>query len=153
MRVNIGNYPPTRFYDNWLYKWFGYAPEREVKVRIDRWDTWSMDHTLAHIIVPMLRQLKETKHGHPSDLTEESWDEMLDEMIWAFEQKLTYWEEQYIIQHGEIDWDAGVPDEDGNTSLVWSKEHIVDWDARQAHQDRMTKGFKLFGEWYESLWD
>ena len=26
-------------------------------IRIDRWDTWSMDHTLADIILPMLRQL------------------------------------------------------------------------------------------------
>ena len=26
-------------------------------VKIDRWDTWSMDHTLAHIILPMLKQL------------------------------------------------------------------------------------------------
>jgi len=34
-------------------------------VKIDRWDTWSMDHTLAHIIITMLKQLKETKHGAP----------------------------------------------------------------------------------------
>ena len=26
-------------------------------VKIDRWDTWSMDHTLALIIVPMLKQI------------------------------------------------------------------------------------------------
>jgi len=32
-------------------------------VKIDRWDTWSMDHTLAKIILPMLKQLKDTKHG------------------------------------------------------------------------------------------
>ncbi len=34
-------------------------------VKIDRWDTWSMDHTLAHIILPMLKQLRDTKHGSP----------------------------------------------------------------------------------------
>lgn len=32
-------------------------------VKIDKYDTWSMDHTLAHIILPMLKQLKATKHG------------------------------------------------------------------------------------------
>ena len=26
-------------------------------VKIDRWDTWSMDHTLALIVLPMLKQL------------------------------------------------------------------------------------------------
>ena len=34
--------------------------------KIDRWDTWSMDHTLGHIALPMLKQLRETKHGAPN---------------------------------------------------------------------------------------
>lgn len=126
---------------------------QQVKVRIDKWDTYSVDITLAHIIVPMLRQLKDTQHGHPSELTEEQWNSMLDEMIWAFEQKLIHWEDQYIIQQGEIDYDAMNRREDGNWELKWKREHIVDWDARNAHQHRMTNGFKLFGQWYESLWD
>lgn len=85
--------------------------ERQVDIQIDPYDTWSMDHTLAMIILPMLRQLKETQHGAPnvddSDVpdelkstsappVEEEWDLddnhfkrwgwALDEMIWAFEQ-------------------------------------------------------------------
>lgn len=36
---------------------------RIVYVKIDHWDTWSMDHTLAEVILPMLKQLKATKHG------------------------------------------------------------------------------------------
>ena len=32
-------------------------------VKIDRWDTWSMDSTLAPIILPMLKQLRDSKHG------------------------------------------------------------------------------------------
>jgi hypothetical protein len=59
-----------------------------VEVIIHDYDVWSMDSTLAHIIVPMLKKLKETQHGHPSNLTEEEWDEKLDEMIWAFEQEV-----------------------------------------------------------------
>ena len=39
--------------------------KRKISVRIDREDTWSMDHTLAYIILPMLKQLKATKHGSP----------------------------------------------------------------------------------------
>lgn len=39
--------------------------KRKIKVRIDREDTWSMDNTLAYIILPMLKQLKATKHGSP----------------------------------------------------------------------------------------
>jgi len=126
---------------------------QDVQVIIHDYDVWSMDSTLAHIIVPMLKKLKETQHGYPGELTEEEWDEKLDEMIWAFEQKLINWEEQYIIQQGEIDWDSTEKDEDGNGIIRWSREHIVDREARDAHYNRMTAGFKLFGEWYESLWD
>ncbi len=38
---------------------------RVVDVKIDYWDTWSMDSTLAPIILPMLKQLRDTKHGSP----------------------------------------------------------------------------------------
>ena len=39
--------------------------ERKVKIKIHKYDTWNMDDTLAIIILPMLKQLKETKHGSP----------------------------------------------------------------------------------------
>jgi len=126
---------------------------QDVQVTIHDYDVWSMDSTLALIIVPMLKRLKELQHGHPSNLTEEYWNEMLDEMIWAFEQKLIDWHEQYIIQHGEIDWDSTEKDEAGNSIIRWIREPIIDREARDAHQARMDNGFKLFGEWYEHLWD
>jgi len=143
---------------------------QKVSVKIDSWDTWSMDHTLAHIVVPMLKQLRDTKHGAPvvdnRDVPEElrqpenwieqyekagetdefwfaRWDYVLDEMIWAFEQKtLDDWEEQY---YGE--W---IEDE----SKTLGGYHInADDEGRKAHQERMSNGFRLFGKYYENLWD
>lgn len=32
-------------------------------VKVDYWDVWNMDHTLSPIILPMLKRLKEVKHG------------------------------------------------------------------------------------------
>jgi hypothetical protein len=49
----------------WVHKNFQNNGEQRVTVRIDRYDTWSMDHTLARIVAPMLRQLRATKHGAP----------------------------------------------------------------------------------------
>lgn len=52
--------------DTWLSKactWVHSKKKRKIKVRIDKYDTWNMDHTLAPIILPMLKQLKATKHG------------------------------------------------------------------------------------------
>ena len=111
---------------NWI--WFDRRTQK-VKVRIDKWDTWSMDCTLAPIILPMLKQLKATTHGYPADLTEQEWDYVLDEMIWAFEQKC------------RDDWMS-----DFNYNK-WDRE------GADAHQKRMSQGFALFGKYYENLWD
>lgn len=52
------------------------------------WDdseTWSLDHSLAKLILPRLKRFKELQDGHPSDLSEKEWDEIIDKMIFAFE--------------------------------------------------------------------
>jgi hypothetical protein len=38
-------------------------PWNKETIKIDYWDTWSMDCTLSPIILPMLKQLKARKHG------------------------------------------------------------------------------------------
>ena len=183
-RVELLEKAVQKFYNviNWL--WFDRL-EQKIKVHVDRWDTWSMDHTLAHIVVPMLKQLKETKHGVPmidyedmpedlqyierkydqrartdmvdqiqlieyDDLSEHEfqrqikcWDWIMDEMIWAFEQKITdAWEADY--------YGPWIPAEDGKPigSFEW-----VDDEGRDKHQERMKNGFRLFGKYYEALWD
>jgi hypothetical protein len=153
-------------------------------VKIDRYDTWSMDHTLAHIILPMLKQLKKDKHGSPlvddEDVPEElrstsapakendwdtddnhfkRWDWVMDEMIQAFECKVNdNWEDQY--RSGEHDiksvpcaWDAN-----GKPTLYTFETgpldtYKCDYDALFAHQKRNANGFRLFGKYYEGLWD
>jgi dCMP deaminase len=40
-----------------------YKENRKEQIHIHDYDTWNMDDTLAMIIVPMLKQLKATKHG------------------------------------------------------------------------------------------
>ena len=140
-------------------------------VKIDRWDTWSMDYTLSHIIVPMLKQLKETKHGAPfvddEDVPEElkstsappkendwdtdenhfkRWDWALNEMIWAFEQNLDDKSEEKFFDHAE--WDE--KEKDFNKNLHKIK---IDQVGLKAHQDRKANGFRLFGKYYQGLWD
>jgi hypothetical protein len=116
--------------------------EREVSISIDNYDTWSMDSTLSLLIHPMLVQLKATQHGHPANMTEQEWDEILDEMIWAFEQKCRDdWESDYYEY------------EDDNTERFGLKLVWEDRAGAKAHQERMSNGFRLFGKYYENLWD
>ena len=164
MKVKIGKYPTHRWYHSLLYKWFGYSQDQTVKVRIDPWDTWSMDETLAPIILPMLKQLKEKKYGSPyvenvdvpeelqmtvhekmawkvdaetNDKWHDRWDWVLGEMIHAFEQKCADdWREQFFIE-----------DSSAECGLRMDSEGI------EKEQERISNGFRLFGKYFENLWD
>lgn len=142
MKVEIGEYPNN-------------GEDQKVEVHIDKWDTWSMDYTLSYIILPMLKQLKATKHGS-ADVDNEDvpinlrapeedvlkykklgetdpdffkrWDWVLDEMIYAFDCK-------------------------ANKDEVYMRFDIKDRIAMQKEQDRISNGFRLFGKYYEALWD
>ena len=140
-------------------------------VKIDRWDTWSMDYTLSFIVVPMLKQLKETKHGAPfvddEDVPEElksisappkendydtdenhfkRWDWALNEMIWSFEQNLDTNSEEKFFDHAE--WDEKEKDFGKNLHKI-----KIDQVGLKVHQDRKANGFRLFGKYYQGLWD
>lgn len=151
MRVKIGPYPKWRWYDNWLYNFLGKEKKQSIEVQIDPWDTWSMDHTLAYIALPMLKQLKKTKHGAPDvddqDVPEnlrkanadpkdnewdvdsnwhKRWDWVMDEMIYSFDCKI-------------------------NKDEVYMR--FNDRSKMEAEQQRISNGFRLFGKYYEALWD
>ena len=140
-------------------------------VKIDRWDTWSMDYSLSFIVVPMLKQLKETKHGAPfvddEDVPEElkstsappkeneydtddnhfkRWDWALNEMIWSFEQNLDTNSEEKFFDHAE--WDEKEKDFGKNLHKI-----KIDQVGLKIHQDRKANGFRLFGKYYQGLWD
>jgi hypothetical protein len=167
--------------------------EREVHVVIHHYDTWNMDESLAHVVLPMLKQLKETKHGAPfvdmPDRPEhlqcykepedyetdkfhfQAWDWVLGEMIFAFETKvgeLENWEEMFHDTSEVPDLTSvGVgpaqlrlfPDEDGATEDYEFYEYKslskckIDWNGRKKYQERISNGFRLFGKYYENLWD
>lgn len=112
----IDKFTDGAFFEKWsekvspFFQWIESKRHRNIKIQIDKYDTWNMDHTLALIILPMLIQLKATKHGAPSvddkdvpkdlrkkaapavekyetdDLWFKRWDWVMDEMIWAFTQ-------------------------------------------------------------------
>jgi hypothetical protein len=157
-------------------------------VKIDRWDTWSMDHTLGQIALPMLRQLKRDKHGAPfvddEDVPDElkstaapprenewdtdanhflRWDWVMDEMIFAFEHRLDdSWQDAFRSGEHDIKW---IPvDADGNEVPKGDHKYYqmgkgpkdtyqCDYDGMKVVQKRIDNGFRLFGKYYQALWD
>lgn len=157
-------------------------------VKIDRWDTWSMDHTLGYMALPMLRQLQATKHGSPlvddEDVPEHlrstaapakenewdtddnhhlRWDWVMAEMIFAFEHRLDdSWQDQF--REGDIDLLWVPVDRDGNEVPKGEHKYLqmgrgpkdtykCDYDGIRRVEERIQNGFRLFGKYYQALWD
>jgi hypothetical protein len=153
-------------------------------VKIDRYDTWSMDHTLADIILPMLKQLNTEKHGAPhvddEDVPEElkstsappkedeydvdgnhfaRWEWVMNEMIFAFECKVDEsWRDKFSSGVHDM---KSVPckwDENGKPTLYSFEEgpnhtYKCDFEGMQKVEKRIQNGYRLFGRYYEALWD
>ena len=166
-----------------LQKVLDFIHPRINYVKIDHYDTWSMDHTLADIILPMLKQIQKEKHGAPHVDDEDvpielqswtspakdeydvdghhfsRWDYILDEMIFAFECKADdTWQEKFYsgvcdMKSVPCEWDAN-----GKPTLYTFEKgsnhtHEYDYEGMQVVQKRITNGFRLFGKYYEGLWD
>jgi hypothetical protein len=147
-------------------------------VKIDYYDTWNMDSTLSKIIYPMLVQLNEKKHGSPftndEDVPEElkstsapakenewdtdgnhfkRWDWIMGEMIWAFQQKNIDWEEQYRTGEMDVVWVKDPTDGSSEMTRGPLDTYKCDYEGMKVHQARIDNGLRLFGTYYQSLWD
>jgi len=142
---------------NTICEWIHARRKRTMDIHIDKYDVWSMDDTLAAIVLPMLKQLNSVKHGAPGDMlgfqyTSNSaqssfdfyaedddkaweagaaeWSVIMDKMIWSFEQILNDdWEDAFFVND--------------------SYDHV----GHMAYNARITEGFELFGKYFRSLWD
>jgi hypothetical protein len=148
---NFGNRLDNITWIKNLCAWINASRTRKISVRIDNYDTWNADDTLAHIILPTLKMLRDNKAGAPyvdnEDVPEHlysptetydtdpmwfaRWEYVLNEMIFAFENKLTAWTDESLSDSG--------PDE-------------YDWNNAEIHANRIQNGFRLFGKYYQSLW-
>ena len=151
---------------------------RDIRyVKIDPWDTWSMDSTLNRIILPMLKQLKKDKHGAPhvdnEDVPPElrdkrkvkpkngetdknyfkRWDYVMDQMIWSFtELDKPDWDSQFWTGKVDSKW-VKLPD--GHYELKHGPKHTMKFDKKghDKHWARIQNGLRLFGKYYTGLWD
>jgi hypothetical protein len=113
---------------NRFFGWLG----RKEKIKLHHYDSWNADHTLALIIVPLLKQLRDKSQSYamvdfkdvPKNLRpskeenehlektgemdsngEARWHYVLNEMIFAFECLADdSWEDQFFTGNTEILW-------------------------------------------------
>lgn len=143
-------------HESWLSRFLNWVHEkkrRKIRVHIDDYDVWSMDHTLANIVLPMLLKIQDGKQGSPFiediDVPEnlrstnappvedgdidaffhDRWKWILNEMIWAFTQ---------------------IVDDKDLTDFYENEE--LDLERLKIHEDRVRNGTTLFGKYYQNLW-
>lgn len=160
--------------------WMNKLRSRKVRVRIDECDIWSADRTIAMVIVPLLKRMKDSKMGAPAiddadvpnhlkstsapPLSEEDknigatddnffirWDWVLDEIIWSFEQSANDWEDQYYSGTPDVNFEKI---ENGLSQLVYGPNNTfeVDREGIEKHRKRMENGRMLFAKYYECMW-
>jgi len=160
----------TKFCD-----WYHTKKKRKIKVKIDYWDTWGVDTTVASIVLPLLKRLKEVKHGAgyvydedvPENLrrkikqddhvTDDLWfkryDWILEEIIWTFEQLQPEYDWEYQFHSGVCDYNFVKCE--GGSEMVKGPNHTAKFDREgfMKHSDRIDNGLRLFSRYYRTFWD
>lgn len=90
-------------------------------------ECFSLYYPLAEFIYPRLKYFRESdKLGYPTELDSmEEWNEILDKMLFAF---------NFVLNENRI------------SQFTTAQEYEVILDG-------VMEGFKLFGEYFLSLWD
>jgi hypothetical protein len=173
MKVHISNYPDVK--KKWYNLWGLIQRERKVSVRVDPWDSWSADDTLALVIIPVIKQFREQEElndgfphtdpddGPPEFLSDGEWSQarwywILDEMIWAFEnisddQVESFYSGVDDWQMQEMPGTAYLPDGPHYHSVP-GPNHTRKFDQAgyEAHEQRVRHGTYLFGKYFKNLW-
>lgn len=131
----------------------GYKAIRGDKIKVEPFDLFNVDVTIAKLAVPLLEGLKNLKagspfvddvdvpkeikstsapplekHWHLDDFHDARWRYVQDEMIFAMRQ----------IAYNEPDFDF--------PSFSYSSDEYKDFS------NRVTNGCRLFGKYFQALW-
>lgn len=178
MKVKLGKFPKG-------------DARRRIEVEIEKFDTWSLDHSLALIILPALIQLKQTNHGVPNEFVTnnpdlddqlsfdfihddkdevfqkgvDKWQEVMDKMIWSFQQIAIDDDYDSKYHHGKMDigWEKTKQQYPnpltGQMEYMYEMvdknpdEHWYDHVGHTLHNERIQEGLNLFAKHFRDLWD
>lgn len=168
--------------DSTINKYFD-IKERKINVRIDWYDTWSADHTLALIIHPLLLEIQKNKNSSPNVEHEDVPEHLRphpDRVKMHENGEIEEWEIDNTI-HERWEWVLGemihafecakddaweMQFHTGVYEPVWvekgdlssleygpSHTHKFDVEGYRKAFDRQKNGLRLFGKYYHALWD
>lgn len=150
---------------NPVFRWYG----RREYVKIDNYDIWNLDHTLAQIALPALRLLREDQTGTPGVRAEDIPTHLI---VKAYnESQAEHYDEKYppyLYSESAWDWVLG--------EIIYAlDQHTMDFpESRQGRLflsyergdmsqsnwmiltksdgERIQNGFVLFGKYFQNMW-
>lgn len=103
-----------------------------------RQDVWNIYYWFLDIMPKMLKDFNKSRMGHPIDITDKEWGDIIDRMIFCFTEANDY----TCSQTNSIDYDK---DRD-----KWREREIEIVNYR----DKMkNEGLELFSKYFWNLWD
>jgi hypothetical protein len=113
-----------------LQKFLDFIHPKINYVKIDKWDTWNMDSTLAPIILPMLKQLRDIQHGSPivdlEDVPEHMRTTETEE--WEYQQCFDFYHESDLHGFNKYGYDILNRWEWVMGEMIWAFEQLCDED-------------------------
>ena len=98
-------------------------------------ETWSLNYTIAKFVVPRLKRFKNLNFGHPSTITEDEWNTILDKIINSLEKEIAFCESNEPDFDEEANYDYG-----------------LSYQNRRKYHKEKQEGYELFGQWFDNLW-
>lgn len=132
---------------------------------------WDLDHYLANHIHSALLQFKHMERnsypGQEGANTLEEWEEVLDKMIWSFDQSARdypgdpfglAWDEYYKKHPEELHQPLfeKEEDKDGYTKLAYKSGFEYTSTVKEEriiYENRVQEGLDLFAKFFSALWD
>lgn len=108
------------------------------------------------------KPVEDQYNSEPNDHVHDRWEYVLGEMIWAFEQLTKHGNDDQFHHNADQLEMVTKPLEDNpklysvdfNHQKDPSKpKYWVDREGKKAHHERIANGLRLFGKYYQGLWD
>lgn len=158
----FSDWEPPKWYESIYYsllrkttdlKYFFKKIYQRIRYGFPLQESWDFISWHSRVVIPRLRHLRNRKVGHPAILSSlEEWTEILDKMIWSFENVFNRPDPVYsdnFDHRYEVEYY-----EDGSTTYrSMNVEGTIDWTPLKEWEAKVQEGLDLFAKYYWNLWD
>jgi hypothetical protein len=132
-------------------KYFLMKTRQTIRHGFPDWHAYEFKEWHSIAVVPRLKRLKSMGNSYPVDLKPEEWLEVLDKMIWSFENydntPAPVYSDDYDHRYERIETEHCV------TFRPLNKTGTIDRSNIEAHMGKVQEGLDLFAKHYNDLWD